>query len=44
MFNGSFHFHTLVISTALETEVMRLKALKTGGLGGLPCRIYKKYF
>lgn len=44
MFNGSFHFHTLVISTAVETEVMRLNALKSGGLGGLPCRLYKKYF
>lgn len=40
-FHGSFHLHTLVISTVVETEVMSLNALKSGGLGGLPCSIYE---
>lgn len=41
MFHGSFHLHTLVISTVVETEVMSLNALKSRGLGGLLCRIYE---
>lgn len=41
MFHGSFHLHTLVISTAVETEVVSLNTPKSGGLGGLPCRIYE---
>lgn len=41
MFHGSFHLHTLVISTVVETEVMSLNALKSRGLEGLPCRIYE---
>lgn len=38
MFHGSFLLPTLVILTVME--VMSLNALKSGGLEGLPCRIY----
>lgn len=41
MFQGSFHLHILVISTVVEKEVVSLNALKSEGLGGLPCRIYE---